>query len=840
MGQMTVGLTVGLHNQLSGPYAAMTRGLVQQAREVEARLQQLGKSGKLSQQQLQQVAISTRQKMAALSTEIEKNKRAYDNSAMGKMAAMTQARTTLGIRGEQAIRKEIEQTRAAYQRLAGSGLLSGKEQARAAQAAKKQIAALNAELGNTTKLHKALSVGKGAVAVGAGVAAAGAVLKSPAMDAIEYDLKLTHMANTGFDEGAGVDRKTIKKLFEKDINDAVVNYGGSRSDTMEALNTVVSAGVVSQEKARSWLPQINKTAVAMDASPNDLAAIGVAGVQSMGISSDRVGAMFNMGAMGSKIGQMELKDMAKGLPAQMAAGAASGLTGEKGFATIVALNEAARATAGTNDEASTNAKNLLLKLNATDTKLDAKKIGLDAVHQIAKDTGIGFDSIVSDKFNKKGKKVGVEFDWGKYLTESANKGTDSVGAMYKAIAAQVGNNPAYVEMQKNLSDPNLKDADRKAAYESMSKIALGSSVGSLIQDAQAMAPLMALLSDPKKFNANIAKVYGNRDEKYGVVDGNLQAVQESTGYKVQQSNEIKDIAFKASIDNFSGAIGMLADQFKDIAVKNPELTGSVVLATGALTAFASVAGIAAIAMGGKGVLTKIPGLAGKITGLAAAGVAKGAKAAVAASTTVAKTAGVAAAAAKGASVATTASKGAGVATTASKGAGVAGKLASGAKLLKSANVFGLAANGASMLIDTVAPDSKVGQYASSALSGAGYGAMAGSLVGPLGTVVGGALGTVGGLAYQAIMDSFADKPITPAAASAAAQAAQAAQAAPPAAPPPQTLQATVKVDMSPDLRAQLAQIKATQQVQATIQAGNASHHPASPAIALRGSIYGGL
>lgn len=60
---------------------------------------------------------------------------------------MSRARETLGVRAENAIQREIEQTRAAYDRLKRSGVASQNELRRASEATKQRVRELNAELG---------------------------------------------------------------------------------------------------------------------------------------------------------------------------------------------------------------------------------------------------------------------------------------------------------------------------------------------------------------------------------------------------------------------------------------------------------------------------------------------------------------------------------------------------------------------------------------------------------------------------------------------------------------------------------------------------------------------
>ncbi|ECD4584724.1 tail length tape measure protein, partial [Salmonella enterica subsp. enterica serovar Newport] len=69
------------------------------------------------------------------------------------------ARETLGIRSEHEIRRQIALTEASYNRLARSGVMSAREQARAWRATKEQIRELKREMRGVGTLAKAANIG---------------------------------------------------------------------------------------------------------------------------------------------------------------------------------------------------------------------------------------------------------------------------------------------------------------------------------------------------------------------------------------------------------------------------------------------------------------------------------------------------------------------------------------------------------------------------------------------------------------------------------------------------------------------------------------------------------
>lgn len=103
----------------------------------------------------------------AVARSVSKSQREYQ-----KLAS---AREMLGIRPEQAVRREIQQTEAAYNRLARSGIASARELARAQEASIAKVRELRLEMGETTKAQKLQAVGQRYAPVAAGTVAGGVV-----------------------------------------------------------------------------------------------------------------------------------------------------------------------------------------------------------------------------------------------------------------------------------------------------------------------------------------------------------------------------------------------------------------------------------------------------------------------------------------------------------------------------------------------------------------------------------------------------------------------------------------------------------------------------------------
>ncbi|MEY2633894.1 MAG: hypothetical protein RIR00_2548, partial [Pseudomonadota bacterium] len=197
----------------------------------------------------------------------------------------------------------------------------------------------------------------------------------------------------------------------------------------------------------------------------------------------------------------------------------------------------------------------------------------------------------------------------------------------------------------------------------------------------------------------LGKVRANDVATGGAGDKNYDLISDTSAFKMRQAEQQKDIGQKAAMDSLTPAIGKAAEAFADLASKHPLLVGTTTLATTALGALAGAAGLASVAMGGKG----MPG--GGAIGKAAAW-------------------------------ATASKVGQGV-MKAGKAGGIAGVSAM-------AGDFALG--------KAFGEESAISRYGSSLLNGAALGATVGSIVPVLGTGVGAAVGGGLGLAWEGIKD----------------------------------------------------------------------------------------
>ncbi|WP_228723139.1 phage tail tape measure protein [Limnobaculum xujianqingii] len=507
-----------------------------------------------------------------------------------EMRRSASARSTLGIRSEQQIRREIQQTEAAYNRLARSGTMSANEQSRAYAGMQKRIGSLKTELGGVNQQMSMFQRAKGMALTGGaivgGITAASAVIAQPVRNNMSYKKRLALMANTAYADGGVEERQAGMKNMDTMIEGAVTQSGGSKETAAEALDIMLASGAVNIDSAKSLLPVIQKFATSAEAAPADVVNIMKALKTTFGIKDEDMATALNMTLVAGQEGSFELSDMARSLPKQFAAAGNLGMGGLDDLATILSANQAAAITAGSSDEAGTNMINLLTKMNSQDAKRALAKV----------------------KVNGKG------IDLPGTLAEAKGKGTNQFDAFMNIVDTVVANDPAYQKMEKRYLQ--AKGTEKEQLYTSMKKTLDGSAAGSVISDQQAMMALVGYRSNREYAKGVADKSNAQRNLKPGelsAVDIGFEVMKSTPDFKVNQLNNAKDFAEIKAMDPLSNALGDLSDKLTEYSSAYPGLTTIVVGATDAIKAMAAAAavfgGIKMLGggMGGNGGGLKFPG-----------------------------------------------------------------------------------------------------------------------------------------------------------------------------------------------------------------------------------------
>lgn len=502
--------------------------------------------------------------------------RSYDRLQVDIVAGArrtAQAREMLGIRSENIIRGEINRTREAYDQMYRSGAFNARELVRAQDAMLRKVKELNAELRTGSALQNKMQT---ALTVGAAAGAGAYVVGRYSNQAMSFDERLALMANTAFAERGVPGRRAGMAQLQSVINGSVRSGvgGGTREQAAEALDAMIARNVLGRERSMQFLPTVMRTASGSGAQPTDIANLSsvLVGQRVVG-SNDELKTALNMITAAGQAGGFEIKDMAKWLSQQLPVAQKSGLMGMDGLQKVLTMNQAAILTAGTTDEAGNNVRNLLAKLNSSDTAKDFEKQGRG--------------------------------DLAKFLMDQRVKGVDSVDAWMGIIDKEAANNPQMKAMLAQLKTSTDK-GQQKQLLDSLAAISEGTVIGKYFQDMQASGALFGLRNKPIVDQVNNA--IGQNRTINGVNDTNYALMETTASAQLRAAQQAKDAATKDAMDGLTPVIGKVASQFEDLATKNPLLTGSAVVATGAITAMSTAAGLAAFALNRAAGGTALPGM----------------------------------------------------------------------------------------------------------------------------------------------------------------------------------------------------------------------------------------
>ncbi|AGQ39552.1 TPA: phage tail tape measure protein [Mannheimia haemolytica] len=472
-------------------------------------------------------------------------------------ADVSRARETLGVRAENAIQREIEQTRAAYDRLKRSGVASQNELRRASEATKKRVQELNAELGKTSFGDKAGSFGRGLMGAGVGIAAGAAMARQPARNQMEFDRQLAMVANTAFSDRDVKGRIDGKRELLDAVQKAVSVGGGSKEEALSSLDALLASGAVSTETALNLLPTLQKGAVATGASANDMAQIAISSMQQFGIKEEDIGRVLDMAVAAGQAGSFELANMASWLPQQMAAAKQAGLSGIEGFERLLIANQQARVTAGTSNEAGNNLVNLLGKITAKETNERFKNIEY--------------------KDPKTGKTKAIDF--AKAMEHYKGKGQDSLQAFMSIMDDVVGSDKRYQELQAKLK--TAKGEDQKRLFNELTNLVEGTAIGEIISDRQALMALLGI-----KNNVQLGeKVQKDIQNSEGAVETSHAVIRDTNSHKVEALKNATEFAQMENFEKVNGVLGTLAEHLTSYANQYPNLTQFVSGATDAVKIF---------------------------------------------------------------------------------------------------------------------------------------------------------------------------------------------------------------------------------------------------------------
>lgn len=537
-----------------------------------------------------------------------------------QQARVVEAAARLNIRTEQQIRQEIDRTRQAYNSLRESGRATHNDLARAQQAATQQIRELNRELGQVeqrqARIGQQSRLSRGLVtagSIGAGAMAGAAMLAQPLQTARDYDKQLTYAALTataGQSEGERV--KAISGMGDL-IRDVRRNSGGTREDVTAAASTLIAMGVADMATVAKPLQVAANTAMAAGASAQDAANLTGLMMQ-FGVKNLQLG--HDVALRGGQLGAFEYRDMSKWLAQQMPLAQGAGYSGDVGLRKLVVMNQQSKMTAATADEAGNNLVNLLQKLSSREfSDSIAKNVDLNAGDPT--------------RLEGRGRKKERVFDWSMYQQQQREQGTYAVDAFTKLLERELSKDSRYMSLKAKASS-TTNNEERRTLAGDMANIAMGSKLGQIIADRQALMAAISVIVNKEK-GAAIEKTIDQTAAGQSARDQSIVRSREwSRAIDVEQE---KLEANRQLYDRVAGSLGNLEKAGTDLAIKHGDLTTAAYGATLALTALAAGAGASAVVRGGAGLLgmrgaagagaagaAGVAGVAGAGAGTVAAGV----------------------------------------------------------------------------------------------------------------------------------------------------------------------------------------------------------------------------
>ncbi|MDO9758636.1 phage tail tape measure protein [Glaesserella parasuis] len=519
-----------------------------------------------------QAQVTAAEKVATATQSSNKRIEQAYREARKRAADLARARETLGIRSENAIQREIEQTRAAYDRLKRSGVASQNELRRASEQTKQRIKELNAELGKSSFGDKAANVGRSLMSVGAGVAAGAMVTAPKMMQAADYDMALARVADTGYSGGTIEEKTKGKEKVHQAIKSSITQYGGTKEDALSAINELMAQGKVKVEEALELLPVIQKNATATGASSHELTNM-VNSMLGAGIKKEEIQIALDYMNASGKAGGFELKDMAQYFPQLLASSGADSLDDLKKMG--VQLQQVYGVSGGASETA-TNLTNFYSKVKASSTAKNIENIEFT---------------------DQNGKKKSI--DMSKSMQHYIKQGQNASEALLSIIGDVLENDTEYQGLLKQYH--SAQNGEKKALMKKVYKYVEGTKVAEIMPDLQAGLAVYGMLNDTQGAE-NVNQQY-KIAEKGNYNQESFDWISKQSGFAFQVAKNTNEMTQLENFQKVNDMAAEVAKRYSEFAQDFPNLHSALVASTDAVWAFG--AALAALRLlnllrGGKG------------------------------------------------------------------------------------------------------------------------------------------------------------------------------------------------------------------------------------------------
>lgn len=502
------------------------------------------------------------------------------NPALQEYRRQAQARETLGIRSEQSIRREINQTLAAYNRLSRSGTMSASEQTRAWNQTQTTVARLRRELGETERSYQRLArVGKTVGAIGGGLIAGAMVMRKPIENQMEYDSELRKQANFAYsNENSKAGREAGMKTIDAAIKRAIREGGGDISGAFHAMETMQRSGTMGRDQVFAALPGVMKISSATETDPAAVASLQSSAFN-FGLNEKDAHAGLSVATTMSQHGMVDMSLLAKEMPKALESAKSIGLHGRTGYSQVGALFEAAARGAGSPEEAATFTTNLLSELSAPTLANNFKQA----------------------KIGKRG------IDIRALIRADAAKGLTPLDTVDRGIRAMDEHDPQFVALEKQIS--RTAPGEARAQLEARRDQIHGQNVGRIFTNEYSRMGFLNWERNKDYYHKLIKEGNAQFDMPEGHTSADLDynLVEDSASFKV---NKAKNEAIVASNDTaapLAKSFGDVADKTSELAKEFPKLTTAVTGAYSAFQVFNNIGGGLALAWAGKKIWNKAKG-----------------------------------------------------------------------------------------------------------------------------------------------------------------------------------------------------------------------------------------
>lgn len=435
----------------------------------------------------------------------------------------------LGIRSEQQIRREMQLTQAAYNRLARSGTLSQRELARAAEANRRNLQRLNNELRSGAGAAGSWRQRLGGAMTTVAAAGVGAytVLK-PSMDnQKQLEANISQVAWQAFGEDNSKTSDWIATTGKQQIRDLVTELvaknGGNADAALNLINSQMANGMsfeqVQKGAAATYRAMIASAEGAGQYDPESVAKL-MKVLHDFGFQGEELATAFEHAMKSGMQGNFEIADMVTELPALLPAAKNSGLNGIQGFDYLLSILQSASNKSGSNSEAANNVRNLLEKTLSADTVRRLSRI---------------------DNPNDPSKGI----DWANSVLQGKANGENAVQVLSRLANAMLERDQQYQQLKAKA------DAGDQTAAEQMN-IMRGFVLSRILPDIQAKAGLLAA-SDVQQVQEYIQGLAGIDPKTNSLVDRKIGVMSRDDMFRQEQNRSLALLGRKDALDTLNSA-----------------------------------------------------------------------------------------------------------------------------------------------------------------------------------------------------------------------------------------------------------------------------------------------